>query len=240
MNKLYAAIADPDDKIALYGALNGKILGLSKADITAFKATVVPVGDDQLPMIEQAREIVKSFNTIYKCNTLVMPKAVLPENEVCLRLPGTDGNAKMSKSLGNCIYLKDDSATVKQKVMSMYTDPNHIKVEDPGNIEGNTVFTYLDAFSCDEDFKKYLPEFENLEDLKKHYQQGGVGDMKIKKFLYNILEDLLNPIRERRAFYDQRIASVKEYLKEGTKQANILADDTLKEVKKSIGINYFD
>ena len=210
------------------------------ADITAFKANIVPVGEDQLPMLEQAREIVKSFNTIYNTDVLVMPKPVLPEREVCLRLPGTDGNAKMSKSLGNCIYLKDDSETVKQKVMSMYTDPNHIKIEDPGNVEGNTVFTYLDAFSNDDDFKNYLPEFKNLDDLKEHYKQGGVGDMKIKKFLYTILENLLTPIREKRAYYEQRINDIKEYLKVGTKKANILADDTLKEVKEAIGINYFD
>ena len=210
------------------------------ADITAFKANIVPVGEDQLPMLEQAREIVKSFNTIYNTDVLVMPKPVLPEREVCLRLPGTDGNAKMSKSLGNCIYLKDDSETVKQKVMSMYTDPNHIKIEDPGNIEGNTVFTYLDAFSTDEDFQNYLPEFKDLDDLKEHYKQGGVGDMKIKKFLYTILENLLTPIREKRAYYEQRIDDIKEYLKEGTKKANILADATLKEVKEAIGINYFN
>ena len=210
------------------------------ADITAFKANIVPVGEDQLPMLEQAREIVKSFNTIYNTDVLVMPKPVLPEREVCLRLPGTDGNAKMSKSLGNCIYLKDDSETVKQKVMSMYTDPNHIKIEDPGNVEGNTVFTYLDAFSNDDDFKNYLPEFKNVDDLKEHYKQGRVGDMKIKKFLYTILENLLTPIREKRAYYEQRINDIKEYLKEGTKKANILADDTLKEVKEAIGINYFD
>ena len=210
------------------------------ADITAFKATIIPVGDDQLPMIEQAREIVKSFNATYNCETLKMPKPMLPENEVCLRLPGTDGNAKMSKSLGNCIYLKDDSETVKQKVMSMYTDPDHIKVEDPGKIEGNTVFTYLDAFSTPEDFKKYLPEFSDLEDLKNHYQKGGVGDVKIKKFLYAILEDLLNPIRERRAYYEQRTDEIMEYLRKGSIEASKLADETLKEVKKNIGINYFD
>ena len=210
------------------------------ADITAFKANVIPVGDDQLPMIEQAREIVKSFNTIYHCDTLVLPKPLLPENEVCLRLPGTDGGAKMSKSLGNCIYLKDDSETVKQKVMSMYTDPDHIRIEDPGKIEGNIVFTYLDAFSCDDDFKNYLPEYNNLEDLKNHYRQGGVGDMKIKKFLYTILENLLTPIRERRAYYEERKDEVLEYLRKGSIEASKLADETLKEVKESIGLNYFN
>ena len=210
------------------------------ADITAFKANIIPVGDDQLPMIEQAREIVKSFNTVYNCDTLVMPKPLLPENEVCLRLPGTDGNAKMSKSLGNCIYLVDDSQTIKQKVMSMYTDPNHIRVEDPGQVEGNTVFTYLDAFSTDEDFKNYLPEFENLDDLKDKYRQGGVGDMKIKKFLFTIIDNLLIPVREKRAYYAERLDEVKEYLKKGTEKANKMADETLKEVKESIGINYFE
>ena len=210
------------------------------ADITAFKATIIPVGDDQLPMIEQAREIVKSFNTIYNCETLKMPKPMLPKNEVCLRLPGTDGNAKMSKSLGNCIYLKDDSETLKKKVMSMYTDPDHIKVEDPGKIEGNTVFTYLEAFAEEADFEKYLPEFKNLEDLKDHYRQGGVGDVKIKKFLYNILDNLLTPIRERRAYYEQRKDEIIDYLKQGSIEASKLADETLEEVKKNIGINYFD
>ena len=210
------------------------------ADITAFKANIIPVGDDQLPMIEQAREIVKSFNTTYNCNVLVMPKPVLPENEACFRLPGTDGTAKMSKSLGNCIYLKDDSETVKQKVMSMYTDPNHIKVEDPGKVEGNMVFTYLDAFSCDDDFKNYLPEFENLDDLKDHYRQGGVGDMKIKKFLYTILENLLTPIREKRKELESNKDLIMDILKKGTEEANVMADQTLREVKESIGINYFD
>ena len=210
------------------------------ADITAFKANIIPVGDDQLPMIEQAREIVKSFNTTYNCDVLVMPKPVLPENEACFRLPGTDGTAKMSKSLGNCIYLKDDSETVKQKVMSMYTDPNHIKVEDPGKVEGNMVFTYLDAFSCDDDFKNYLPEFENLDDLKDHYRQGGVGDMKIKKFLYTILENLLTPIREKRKELESNKDLIMDILKKGTEEANVMADQTLHEVKESIGINYFD
>ena len=210
------------------------------ADITAFKANIIPVGDDQLPMIEQAREIVKSFNTTYNCDVLVMPKPVLPENEACFRLPGTDGTAKMSKSLGNCIYLKDDSETVKQKVMSMYTDPNHIKVEDPGKVEGNMVFTYLDAFSCDDDFKNYLPEFENLDDLKDHYRQGGVGDMKIKKFLYTILENLLTPIREKRKELESNKDLIMDILKKGTEEANVMADQTLREVKESIGINYFD
>jgi len=210
------------------------------ADITAFKANIVPVGDDQLPMIEQTREIVRSFNSIYKKEVLVEPKAVLPENEVCLRLPGTDGKAKMSKSLGNCIYLSDTTDEVKKKVMSMYTDPNHIKIEDPGNIEGNTVFTYLDAFCTEEHFPKYLPEYNNLEELKDHYKKGGLGDVKIKKFLFNVIEELLTPIRERRRMYESRIDEVYKILENGSKKAIDKANETLKEVKDAMRINYFD
>ena len=210
------------------------------ADITAFKANIIPVGDDQLPMIEQTREIVRSFNSTYNTETLVLPNAVLPENEVCNRLPGTDGQAKMSKSLGNCIYLSDDSETLKKKVQSMFTDPNHIKITDPGKVEGNIVFTYLDAFASDEDFAKYLPEYKNLDELKAHYQRGGLGDSKIKMFLFNILDEMLTPIRERRHYYEQRIEEVVKMLKEGTDEANKYANKTLNEVKKAIGIDYFD
>ncbi len=209
------------------------------ADITAFKANIIPVGDDQLPMIEQAREIVRKFNSIYG-NTLVEPKELLPENEACFRLVGIDGKAKMSKSLDNCIYLKDSEEEIKRKVMSMYTDPNHIKIEDPGNVEGNTVFTYLDAFCKDDDFKKYLPEYNNLDELKQHYQRGGLGDMKIKRFLNDILQAELKPIRERRQKYEKDIDKVYDILKEGTKKARLAASKTLKEVKTAMGIEYFD
>lgn len=208
------------------------------ADITAFKANIIPVGEDQLPMIEQTREIVRSFNNIYS-EVLVEPDAYLPKNKVCLRLPGLDGKAKMSKSLGNCIYLSDTSEEVKNKVMSMYTDPNHIKVEDPGQIEGNVVFTYLDAFSKDEDFNKYYPEFKNLDELKNAYQKGGVGDVKIKKFLYNILEELLSPIRDKRKYFEQRIEEVYKILENGSNEARIIANKTLEEVKDAMRINYF-
>ena len=210
------------------------------ADITAFKANIIPVGDDQLPMIEQTREIVRSFNSTYNSECLIIPNAVLPENEVCNRLPGTDGQAKMSKSLGNCIYLSDDSETLKKKVQSMYTDPNHIKITDPGKVEGNIVFTYLDAFASDEHFTKYLPEYKNLDELKDHYRKGGLGDSKIKMFLYNILEELLTPIREKRHYYEQRIEEVLRTLQQGTEEANKYANNTLKEVKNAIGIDYFD
>ncbi len=210
------------------------------ADITAFKANIIPVGDDQLPMIEQTREIVRSFNSTYNSECLIIPNAVLPENEVCNRLPGTDGQAKMSKSLGNCIYLSDDSETLKKKVQSMYTDPNHIKITDPGKVEGNIVFTYLDAFARDEHFTKYLPEYKNLDELKDHYRKGGLGDSKIKMFLYNILEELLTPIREKRHYYEQRIEEVLRTLQQGTEEANKYANNTLKEVKNAIGIDYFD
>ena len=209
------------------------------ADITAFKATIVPVGEDQLPMLEQAREIVKSFNTTYNKEVLLLPEPVLPQNKVCYRLPGIDGNAKMSKSLGNCIYLSDDEETVNAKVKSMYTDPTHINVSDPGHIEGNTVFTYLDAFATDEHFAKYLPEYQNLDALKEHYQKGGLGDVKIKKFLMSVLKELLDPIRERRKYYEERIPEVIEILKTGTEKANQVANKTLYEVRNAIGINYF-
>lgn len=209
------------------------------ADITAFDATCVPVGVDQLPMIEQTREIVHSFNNIYG-NTLVMPEAKIPENELEQRLPGTDGKAKMSKSLGNCIYLADDEETIKKKVMSMYTDPNHIRVDDPGQVEGNVVFTYLDVFAKDEDFVKFLPEYKNLDELKDHYRRGGLGDMVIKKFLNNILQELLRPIRERRETLSQNIEYVYRVLENGTNDARKHAKGTLKRVKQSMKIDYFE
>lgn len=209
------------------------------ADITGFDANIIPVGDDQLPMIEQTREIVRTFNSLYG-ETLTLPKAVLPETEVCKRLPGLDGMGKMSKSLGNCIYLKDDSETVREKVMSMYTDPNHIKVSDPGKIEGNTVFTYLDAFCKDEHFIKYLPEFNNLNELKKQYQLGGLGDVKIKKFLYNIIEEILTPIRKKRHYYEMHIEEVYDILKNGTLEARKQASIVNNRVKEAMKLNYFD
>ena len=209
------------------------------ADITAFKATIVPVGEDQLPMIEQTREIVRKFNSIYD-EVLVEPEVLLPENEACMRLPGTDGKAKMSKSLGNCIYLSDDEKTVKQKVMSMYTDPTHIQITDPGHIEGNTVFTYLDAFSKPGHFEEYLPEYASLEELKEHYQRGGLGDVKIKKFLNNVLQEELNPIRARRKEFEKDIPMVYDILKKGSEAAREAAAQTLSEVKSAMRINYFD
>lgn len=209
------------------------------ADITAFNATCVPVGVDQLPMIEQTREIVHSFNNIYG-KTLVMPEAKVPDSALEQRLPGTDGMAKMSKSLGNCIYLADDEETIKKKVMSMYTDPNHIKVEDPGQVEGNVVFTYLDVFAKDEHFIKYLPEYKNLDELKEHYRRGGLGDMVIKKFLNNILQELLKPIRERREKLSQDIEYVYRVLEEGTNEAREQAKKTLNRVKQAMKINYFE
>lgn len=209
------------------------------ADITAFDATCVPVGVDQLPMIEQTREIVHSFNNIYG-ETLVMPEAKIPGSELEQRLPGTDGKAKMSKSLGNCIYLSDDEETIKKKVMSMYTDPNHIKVEDPGQVEGNVVFIYLDVFARDEDFAKYLPEYKNLDELKDHYRRGGLGDMVIKKFLNNILQDFLRPIREKREALSQNIEYVYQVLKDGTLDARKQASKTLNRVKKAMKIDYFE
>ena len=209
------------------------------SDITAFKATTVPVGGDQLPMIEQTREIVHKFNTVY-APVLVEPKALLPENEACQRLPGIDGKAKMSKSLGNCIYLSDPADVVKKKVMSMYTDPNHVRVEDPGQIEGNCVFIYLDAFCKQEHFAKYLPEYENLDALKAHYQRGGLGDVKVKKFLVKVLEETLAPIRERRHMWEQRIPEVYQILRHGSEVAAAAAADTLHDVRKAMRINYFD
>lgn len=208
------------------------------ADITGFKANIVPVGDDQLPMIEQAREIVRDFNRIYNCNVLVEPKEVLPQNENCRRLPGTDGKAKMSKSLGNCIYLSDDENTIREKVRSMYTDPDHIRVTDPGKIEGNVVFMYLDAFCNDEHFAKYLPEYKNLNELKDHYKRGGLGDVKIKNLLANILIETLSPIRERRQRLEQDKASVYKALRTGSEKARKVVQNTLSEVKSAMGINY--
>ena len=209
------------------------------ADITAFKATTVPVGEDQMPMLEQCQEIVHKFNSVYG-EALVEPKILLPENSACLRLPGTDGKAKMSKSLGNCIYLSDDEKEVKTKVMSMYTDPNHINVSDPGQVEGNTVFTYLDAFSKPEDFEEFLPEYKNLDELKDHYKRGGLGDVKVKKFLIKVLEKELAPIRERRHKWEQNIPGVYEILKKGSEVAERAAAQTLADVKAAMKINYFD
>lgn len=210
------------------------------ADITAFKANLIPVGEDQLPMIEQTREIVRSFNSTYQREILVEPNAYIPENKICSRLPGTDGNAKMSKSLNNCIYLCDDKETVKAKIRNMYTDPNHIKITDPGNIDGNVVFTYLDAFSEPEHFAKYLPEYKNLDELKEHYKRGGLGDVKIKNFLNMIMEELLEPIREKRKYYEKRLPEVLNILQKGTIEANKVAEKTLTEIKETIGINYFN
>ena len=209
------------------------------ADITAFKATTVPAGEDQEPMLEQAREIVRKFNSIYG-ETLVEPDILLPDNKACLRLPGIDGKAKMSKSLGNCIYLSDTPEEVKRKVMSMYTDPDHIRVEDPGKIEGNCVFTYLDAFSSEEDFKEFLPDYNNLDELKDHYRRGGLGDVKVKKFLNNVLQKQLEPIRNKRHEYEKDIPGVYEILRKGTEAAYEVAQQTLNEVKASMKINYFD
>lgn len=209
------------------------------ADITAFGANIVPVGDDQLPMIEQAREIVRTFASNYT-DVLVEPNAVLSVREQARRLPGTDGQGKMSKSLGNCIYLSDSNEEITKKVMSMFTDPNHIKITDPGRIEGNTVFTYLDAFSKEEDFEKYLPEYKNLDELKAHYQRGGLGDVKIKKFLNKILIDLLSPIRERREKLQENIGDIFEILKVGTEKACKKAQETVDAVKKAMGIDYFN
>ena len=209
------------------------------ADITAFKATTVPVGEDQEPMIEQTREIVRKFNSVYG-EALVEPDILLPDNQACLRLPGTDGKAKMSKSLGNCIYLSDSEDEVKKKVMSMYTDPNHLMVSDPGQVEGNTVFTYLDAFCKEEDFKEYLPDYNNLNELKEHYQRGGLGDVKVKRFLNSVLQAELDPIRKRRKEYEADIPYVYQILKEGSQKAEAAAAATLKEVKEAMKINYFD
>lgn len=209
------------------------------ADITAFKANIVPVGDDQLPMIEQAREIVRKFNSIYG-ETLVEPEAMLPKRENERRLVGTDGGAKMSKSLGNCIYLKDSAEEIKRKVFSMYTDPNHIKVSDPGKVEGNVVFTYLDVFCKEDSFEKYLPEYKNLDELKDHYRRGGLGDMKIKAFLNDVLQEELKPIREKREELAKNPEYVYSVLKQGTENARKKAAETLKEVKKAMMLNYFE
>ena len=210
------------------------------ADITAFKATVVPAGEDQEPMIEQCREIVRKFNGIYNTDVLVEPEIMLPDNAACLRLPGTDGQAKMSKSLGNCIYLSDPADEVWRKVKGMYTDPGHLKVTDPGKVEGNTVFTYLDAFCRPEHFGRYLPEYESLDALKDHYRKGGLGDMKVKKFLGAVLEEELAPIRARRAFLEKDIPAIYEILREGTEKAREVAAQTLHEVREAMKINYFD
>ena len=208
------------------------------ADITAFRATTVPVGEDQEPMIEQAREIVRRFNFIYG-DTLVEPEILLPDNAACLRLPGTDGKAKMSKSLGNCIYLSDEPEDIKKKIMSMYTDPNHLRVQDPGKVEGNPVFIYLDAFSRPEHFAEFLPEYQNLDELKAHYQRGGLGDVKIKKFLNAVMQAELEPIRNRRKEWEQRLPEVVEILKEGSAVAEKTAAATLANVRKAMRIDYF-
>ncbi|MBO5972824.1 MAG: tryptophan--tRNA ligase [Alistipes sp.] len=209
------------------------------SDITAFRATTVPVGADQEPMIEQTREIVHKFNSVYG-ETLVEPEIMLPTNSACLRLPGIDGKAKMSKSLGNCIYLSDSAEDIKKKVMSMYTDPDHLKVTDPGKVEGNCVFTYLDAFSRPEHFERYLPEYENLDALKDHYRRGGLGDVKCKKLLIAVLEELLTPIRERRKYYEQHIEEVYEILRRGSEEARAAAAETLGDVRRAMRINYFE
>ena len=209
------------------------------ADITAFKANVVPVGEDQLPMLEQTKEIVRKFNSVYG-DTLVEPEIQLPENQACLRLPGTDGKAKMSKSLGNCIYLSEEPDEIQKKVFGMFTDPTHIKVSDPGKLEGNTVFTYLDAFCRPEYFAEFLPDYANLQELKDHYTRGGLGDMKVKRFLNNVLQAELEPIRNLRKEYQKDIPYVYEILKKGSEKAEAVAEKTLQEVKASMKINYFN
>ena len=209
------------------------------ADITAFKATTVPVGEDQMPMIEQCREIVHKFNSVYG-ETLVEPQIILPQNQACLRLPGIDGKAKMSKSLGNCIYLSDEPEDIRKKIMSMFTDPNHLRVEDPGQVEGNPVFIYLDAFCRPEHFAEFLPDYQNLDELKAHYQRGGLGDVKVKKFLNNVMQSLLAPIRERRKAWEQRLPDVYDILAEGSKRAKETAAKTLADVRHSMKIDYFD
>ena len=209
------------------------------ADITAFQATTVPVGEDQMPMLEQTKEIVHKFNSLYG-EALTDPDILLPDNEACKRLPGIDGKAKMSKSLGNCIYLNEEPEEIKKKVMSMYTDPDHIKITDPGKLEGNTVFIYLDAFCRTEHFERYLPEYANLDELKEHYTRGGLGDVKVKKFLNNVLQEELEHIRSRRHEYEKDIAYVYDILKKGSEEAYKAAEDTLVAVKKAMKINYFD
>lgn len=209
------------------------------ADITAFGANTVPAGEDQKPMIEQCREIVHKFNTLYG-ETLVEPNILLPQNSACLRLPGTDGKAKMSKSLGNCIYLSDEPEDIKKKIMSMFTDPNHLRIEDPGETENNPVFIYLDAFCKDEYFTEFLPEYKNLEELKAHYQRGGLGDVKVKKFLNNVIQKELEPIRTRRKMWEQRVPDVYEILKKGTAEAREVAAKTMHNVRTAMKINYFE
>lgn len=208
------------------------------ADITAFQATTVPVGEDQMPMLEQTREIVHKFNAVYG-ETLTEPQILLPDNQACMRLPGIDGKAKMSKSLGNCIYLSEETDEIKKKVMSMFTDPNHLKVEDPGSLEGNTVFTYLDAFCKDEHFGRYLPDYANLDELKAHYQRGGLGDVKVKKFLNNVLQEELEPIRNRRKELQKDIPYIYEVLQKGSEAARDVAAQTLEDVRNAMKINYF-
>ena len=209
------------------------------ADITAFKATTVPVGEDQLPMIEQTKEIVRRFNQLYQREVLLEPEILLPKNSSQRRLPGIDGKAKMSKSLGNGIYLSDDEKTVKTKIMSMYTDPSHINITDPGHVEGNTVFTYLDAFSKQEDFAEFLPEYQNLEEMKEHYKRGGLGDVKCKKFLLKVMENMLSPIRAERKLWENRISDVYDILYQGTEKAKETTNATLEEVRDAMRINYF-
>lgn len=209
------------------------------ADITAFKATTVPVGEDQLPMLEQTKEIVRKFNSLYG-DTLTEPDVLLPDNQACMRLPGIDGKAKMSKSLNNCIYLSDEADEIKQKVFSMFTDPTHIRIEDPGKLEGNTVFTYLDAFCRPEYFAEFLPEYADLDELKAHYKRGGLGDMKVKRFLNAVLQAELEPIRNRRKEYQKDIPYVYEILKKGSEKAEKVAAKTLQDVKAAMKINYFD
>ena len=209
------------------------------ADITAFKATTVPAGEDQMPMIEQCREIVHKFNSVYG-ETLVEPQIILPQNQACLRLPGIDGKAKMSKSLGNCIYLSDEPEDIRKKIMSMFTDPNHLRVEDPGTVEGNPVFIYLDAFCRPEHFAEFLPDYNNLDELKDHYRRGGLGDVKVKKFLNNVIQAELAPIRERRKAWEQRLPDVYDILAEGSKRAEATAAKTLADVRHSMKIDYFE
>lgn len=209
------------------------------ADITAFKATLIPVGEDQLPMIEQTREIVRSFNSLYG-ETLIEPKALLPDNKICGRLPGTDGKAKMSKSLGNCIYLSDSPDEIKKKIMGMFTDPDHLRVEDPGKVEGNPVFTYLDAFARDEHFAAFWNEYANLDEVKAHYKKGGLGDVKVKKFLNAVLQEELAPIRARREALEKNLPAVYDILIEGTKKAREKARETLYAVRAAMRINYFE
>ncbi len=209
------------------------------ADITAFGATTVPVGEDQMPMLEQCKEIVHKFNSIYG-ETLVDPDILLPDNQACKRLPGIDGKAKMSKSLGNCIYLSDSSEEVRKKVMSMFTDPGHLRIQDPGKVDGNPVFIYLDAFCRDDHFSRYLPEYSCLDEMKEHYQRGGLGDVKVKKFLYQVLEEELTPIRERRKEFEKDIPGVYEILREGTRKAEAAAARTLADVKRAMKIDYFN